>query len=118
MIDARRLCATALVALLALQWAWRWPAAPASFAWVLPALFSLPLLPPVLGFLLHRPRAPLWAGIAALLYFCHGVAEARVTAGPWPWLEIGLSLLVVVAGSWPGLRAKLLRRGAKAPPNV
>jgi uncharacterized membrane protein len=109
---SRWTCAVALFALLALQWAWRWP------AWVLPLLFSLPLLPPALGLALRRARAPLWAGIVALLYFCHGIAESRVGGGAWALLEIVLSVLVVVAGSWPGLAAKLGKRRGAAPPNV
>ena len=117
-MNARRVAATALAGLLVLQWLWRWPAAPASFAWVLPALFSLPLLPPALAFVLGRPRAPLWAGIVALLYFCHGVAEARVSGGPWPWLEAALSVVIVFAAGWPGIAAKMAKRRAASRPNV
>jgi uncharacterized membrane protein len=117
-VIARWISAAALVALLAVQWAWRWQAAPSTIAWVLPALYSLPLLPPALGFVLRRPRAPLWAGIAALLYFCHGVAEARVSGGPWPWAEILLSLALVFAAGWPGIAAKIAKRRAPPQPNV
>jgi uncharacterized membrane protein len=109
---SRWTCALALFALLALQWAWRWP------AWLPALLFSLPLLPPALGFALRRARAPLWAGIVALFYFCHGITEARVEGGAWPLLEIALALVLVVAGSWPGLAAKLGKRRSAAPPNV
>jgi uncharacterized membrane protein len=118
----RGIAGAATWALLALQWAWRlaqpsspWP------AWLAASLFSLPLLPPAIAFLLRRPRAPLWAGTVALLYFCHGIAELRASPeqARWAAAEIALALTMVVAGSWPGLRAKLLkRRTAPPPPNV
>ena len=47
----------------------------------------------------------------ALFWFSHGVMIAwshRDQAG-WGWAEIVLSLLVIVAGSWPGLRARFKR---------
>jgi uncharacterized membrane protein len=117
---ARQVSALATFALLALQWLWSWAAgahAHLSF-WVQPSLFSLPLLPPAIAFLLGRPRAPLWAGIVALLYFCHGIAELRVGDGAWPWLEIALSLAMVLAAGWPGLATKLAKRRTAPPPNV
>lgn len=61
-------------------------------------LSLLPLLLPLLA--VRRPaRALLWAGIVALFYFSHGVAEAwsvpaeRVPAG----MQIGFSLLLILA---------------------
>jgi len=118
---ARRVSALATFALLALQWLWSWSAGPHPQLpfWVLPGILSLPLLPPAIAFLLGRPRAPLWAGIVALFYFCHGVAELRVSrqAG-WCWAEIVLSLVLVLAAGWPGLAAKLARRRAAPPSNV
>jgi uncharacterized membrane protein len=111
--------ALATLALLALQWPWRWlqPASGLPY-WLPAAAFSLPLLPPLLAFALRRPRAPLWAGNVALFYFCHGVAELRIEHGAWPWAEIALSLLVVFAAGWPGIAAKLARRRTAPPPNV
>jgi uncharacterized membrane protein len=111
---------TATFALVALHWLWSWAAGPQPPlpGWLRPALFTLPLLAPAIAFLLGRPRAPLWAGIVALLYFCHGVAETRVDDGPWPWLEIALSLLVVFAAGWPGIAAKWRKRRPAPPPNV
>ena len=120
-MTAWRVAALATFALLALQWLWRLAVAPHPQlpAWLPPLLFSLPLLPPAVAFLRRRPRAPLWAGIVALLYFCHGIAELRVGEPGWPWAEIALSLLVVLAAGWPGIAAKLAkRRTAPPPPNV
>jgi len=108
-------------ALLALQWAWRALAAPTPWPWWLAALlFSLPLLPPAIAFVLRRPRAPLWAGIVALLYFCHGIAEWRAAPAQWPWAaaETALALAMVLAAGWPGIAAKLVKRRAARPPTV
>jgi uncharacterized membrane protein len=114
-----RVAMFATCALLALQWLWRWTAGPQLHWWIQPALMSLPLLAPAIAFLRRRPRAPLWAGILALFYFCHGVTEARVEGGAWPWLEVALCLLLVFAAGWPGIAAKLhKRRTAPPPPNV
>jgi uncharacterized membrane protein len=118
---ARWLAGAATWTLLALQWAWRLSQPPSPWpAWLLALLFSLPLLPPAVAFLLRRPRAPLWAGTIALLYFCHGIAELRAAPDQvrWALAEIALSLAMVFAGSWPGLRARLLKRRAGPPPNV
>ena len=121
MSGARGLAAVATWALLLLQWAWRLSQPPTPWpAWLAALVFSLPLLPPAIAFLLRRPRAPLWAGTIALLYFCHGVAELRASPDQarWALAEIALALAMVIAGSWPGLRARLLRRGTSPPPNV
>ncbi|MEO8161691.1 MAG: DUF2069 domain-containing protein [Arenimonas sp.] len=120
MIGAYRAAMLCTYALVALQWLWRWTADPQPHLpwWLPPALFSLPLLPPAIAFLRVRPRAPLWAGIIALFYFCHGVAEARVDGSGWPWAEIALSLLVIFAAGWPGIMAKWRKRRLAAPPNV
>jgi uncharacterized membrane protein len=62
-------------------------------------LLSLtPLLLPVLA--IRRPsRALLWAGIVALFYFSHGVAEAWAVPADrvYALLEIGFSLLLILA---------------------
>ena len=115
-----RLAALASVAMVAVLWGGSWPPGrddPVPF-WVLPTLLCVPLVPPAIGFVLRRPRAALWAGIAALFYFCHGIAEWRVSGSIWPALEIALSLVIVLAAGWPGIAAKLAKRRAAAPPNV
>ena len=114
-----RIAAAATFALLALQWAWSWAVGIFPVPrWLVGLALSLPLLPPALLFMLRRPRAPLWSGIVALLYFCLGVASARVDGGAWAWLEIALSLVIVVAAGWPGIAAKMAKRRAAPPPNV
>jgi uncharacterized membrane protein len=115
-----RIAALASLAMFAVLWGWSWPGGPDQRVpfWVLPALLSLPLLPPAIGFVLRRPRAALWAGIAALFYFCHGIAELRVSGSIWAALEIALSLVIVLAAGWPGIAAKLAKRRAATPPNV
>ena len=120
MSAAWRVAALATFALLALQWqpAFAGPSGGSPPRWLLPALLSLPLLFPALLFALSRPRAPLWAGIASLLYFCLGIAEFRVSRSPWSAAGIALSLAIVLAAGWPGIAAKLARRRAPAPPNV
>ena len=119
MRGARGLAALATFALLALHWAWSFAQPPAQVpAWLRATLFSLPLLPPAIAFLLGRPRAPLWAGIVALLYFCHGVTEVRVAQGAWAWAEIALAVALVLAAGWPGIAAKLAKRRPAPPPNV
>lgn len=58
----------------------------------------LPLLLPALAY--RRPaRVLLWAGVMALFYFSHGVAEAWSVPAerPLALVEIGLSVLVIAA---------------------
>ena len=121
-MSAWRVAALATFALIALQWAWTWAAGPHPHLafWFIAGVWSVLLLPPAILFLLRRPRAPLWAGIVALFYFCHGITVARTgeMAWPWPWTEIALSLAIVFAAGLPGIAAKLARRRAAPPPNV
>jgi uncharacterized membrane protein len=76
------------------------------------ALHLAPLLPALALLLLRRRAATFWGAVAALLLFCHGVSEAwsqpaaRALAGA----EILLSVALVFAASWNGLRARLARR--------
>ena len=60
----------------------------------------------------HR-RAAFWAGVLALAWFSHGVMAAwtRPAERGFALAEIALALAVVVASSWPGLRARFGRRG-------
>ena len=121
MNTARGIAAASTFALLALQWAWRAAQpAPAWPWWLAALLFSLPLLPPAAAFVLRRPRAALWAGTVALLYFCHGIAEWRASPAqaPWALAETALAVAMVFAAGWPGIAAKLAKRRAARPPNV
>jgi uncharacterized membrane protein len=57
-------------------------------------------------------RAPFWAGVFALFWFCHGVMAAWTRPGEaaYAWAEIALSLAVVLASNWPALAAKSGKR--------
>lgn len=107
-----------ILALLLLQPAWHlWLAPPA----VLPPMFvavamALPILPAAVLALLRRPSAGFWGGLAALLYFSHGVMEVWSTPaarGP-AWAETLLATALVFSASWSGLKARAAARGAKA----
>jgi len=75
-------------------------------------VFVLPPLALALGVWLRRARATFWTGVAALGWFAHAVMavwvqpEVRALA----WAVIGLSVLIVVAASLPGLHARFARR--------
>ena len=102
-------CLAGVLALLALHLAWHgslaWRAQPAP---VLLLIFGLPLLAIAAGLILRRPSARFWSGVAALVTFCHGIAEAwAIPAARVPGLlEMLLSVAVVLASSWDGLRAR------------
>ncbi|WP_397608725.1 DUF2069 domain-containing protein [Silanimonas sp.] len=107
-----------ILALALLQPVWHLWLAPSTW---LPPVFvvvvmSLPILPAVLLALFRRPSAGFWGGVAALLYFSHGVMELwsnpAVTA--LAWVETLLSVGMVVAASWRGLQARAAARRLKA----
>ena len=82
--------------------------------WIYAAFFSIPLLPSLLLIVRRKREALLVGALAALLYFCHGVMVA-MTVPPLHALalvEIALSVLVVVAASWNGLRTRFARKPA------
>lgn len=115
-----RVAFVASMGLLAMQWSGAFAAAahPAIPQWLLPALRSLPIALPLMLFALRRPRAPLWAGIAALFFFCMGIADFRVSGDPVNLLEVALSVMVVLAAGWPGIASKIQKRRAASRPNV
>lgn len=119
MSRADRLAAVAIVAMLALQLAWRlWLAPPAEApAWAMALFFSLPILPAVLLVALRHRRAGFWGSLAALLYFCHGVMLAWSEPGVrgLALAETLLASLLVVAASWDGMRARAAARRARRP---
>jgi uncharacterized membrane protein len=81
-------------------------------AWLVLVLPPLLLLPGVLaGGRLSR----FWAGVLALLWFCHGVMEAWSEAATRgiALVLVALSLVVVFSVSWPALQARLGRRGGR-----
>lgn len=71
-----------------------------------------PILPAVLLALFRKPSAVYWGGVAALLYFCHAIAELWTVPEIWPLplVELLLSLWIIFTGNWDGLRAKLFKR--------
>jgi uncharacterized membrane protein len=106
-----------ILALALLQPVWHLWLAPSTW---LPPVFvvvvmSLPILPAVLLGLFRRPSAGFWGGVAALLYFSHGVMELwsnpAVTA--LAWAETLLSVGLVIAASWRGLQARAAARRPK-----
>ena len=113
-MSARTFAAVLVLLLAGLILAWQtWLAPPVRLPRALAAALHLaPLLPALVLLLLRRRAATFWGAVAALLLFCHGVSEAwsepaaRTLAGA----EIVLSVLLVFAASWDGLRARLARR--------
>jgi uncharacterized membrane protein len=111
---SRRLTALGILALLALQWLWHVHLLPPERApaIVVAFLFSLPILPAALLTAFGHRQASYWGGVAALFYVCHSIAELWGDPASWPLglAEMGLSLWIIFAGNWAGLRAKLFRR--------
>lgn len=106
---ADRVLVAALLALAALYATWF---SPAPDPWVALAVFAAP--PAILALAHWRGRrsAAFWAGVLALAWFSHGVMVAwtRPPDRGLALAETGLALVVVVASSWPGLRARFARR--------
>jgi len=113
---ARTLALAGIFGLLVLQWLWLGMIAPPGpgSPWIYAMFMSIPMLPS-LALLARRHRSALLVGaLAALLYFCHGVMTAmsepaQRTLG---LVEVALSVLVVVAASWNGLRSRFARKPA------
>ena len=76
-----------------------------------------PMLPAALLAAFRRPSSVFWAGVASLLYFCHGVMlawsapEVRMLA----LAETLLSAVLVLSASWDGMRARFAARRAGKP---
>ena len=110
----------AILALAAVLIAWHGfidPAAGDARWWVL-GLFLAPLAPSLFGLVARKRSAIFWGGVAALFYFCHAVAEAWSTpsARAFAVIELALSLLIIVAGSWDGMRARSRKSKGSPPP--
>ena len=106
-----------IVALLALQLLWHGVLLPPRdlSPWIYAVSLCLPLLPAIL-LALRGQRAAAFAGaLAALLYFCHGVMEAMSAPAErsLALAEIVLSIWVILAYSWPGLRGRFSKGTAK-----
>jgi len=112
----RTLALAGIFGLLALQWAWHGLIAPpqSGSPWIYTAFLCVPLLPSLALLARGHRAALLFGALAALLYFCDGVMVAMSeSAQRTPALvEVALSVLVVVAASWNGLRARFTRKPA------
>ena len=111
---SKRFAALGILALFALQWFWHVfliPVGPAS-GWLIAGLFALPILPAVILLLIRHRLATYWGAVAALFYFSHGVMEtwADPIARPIALAESALSIWIVVAYGWEGLRARAVKR--------
>jgi uncharacterized membrane protein len=113
-MKARQFAALALFGLLLWIALWRgvWLTPQSLPVPVAILLHAAPLLPSAVLFLRSRPTAPFWGALGALLLFCHGVAEAwSDPAARLPALgETTLSVLLILAASWNGLRARIEKR--------
>ena len=111
---ARTIALLGIFGLLLLQVLWHAVMAPPLSAtpWIYAAFFCIPLLPALFLFALRHRAAFLAGGVAALLYFCHGVMVAMSVPqlNGLALTEVALSVLVVVAASWNGLRARFARK--------
>jgi uncharacterized membrane protein len=116
MSAAHRAAVAALVALFVLQFAWHAPDPRAG--WLGAAVYSLPLLWVGLLVAARRHGAFFWAGVLALPYLCHGIAEAFAVPADRPMAiaEAALAGFLALAVSWDGMRARRAqRRAGKAP---
>jgi uncharacterized membrane protein len=113
-MSARLLTGIGIVLLFALPFAWHLAIDPPSTLppWVAVALHAAPMFPAFVLLLLRHRTAGFWGGVAALLMFCHGVMEAWTTPSARlpAWIEIALSVLLILASSWDGLRARFGKR--------
>ena len=71
-------------------------------------VFTLPPLLMLVGALRGSATAAFWAGVFGLFWFCHGiiVAYGRPAERAYGWAEIVLSILIILASSWPGVMAR------------
>lgn len=108
MTRARRALCTALAALVLLFAAWFWREPVALLVFALPAVVFL------VSALRGGARAGFWAGVLALAWFSHGVMVAWTRAPElgFALLEVALAVVIVMAASMPGLRARFGKRPA------
>ena len=106
---SKRILIAALLALVVLYGFWF---ARQADAWVALAVMAWPPLLLAPGVMLRRRTAGFWSAVFALAWFSHGVLvawirpEERVLA----WIELTLAVVVVVAASMAGLRARFSKR--------
>jgi uncharacterized membrane protein len=76
--------------------------------WAELLVFALPPLLLAIGRWRGRRTAGFWASVLGLFWFSHGVmvAWSRPVEAGYAWGGIVLSLVVIFAASWPGLRER------------
>ena len=113
-MTAERVGAAAWIALVALQFAWYLVMDPptAGSPWLALALTIPPWLLPLAALGRGIRRALFWAGVVALVFFCHGIVAAWTTpAARVPaMLESVLCALLIGASGWCGVRDRRRRR--------
>lgn len=111
---ARRLAEGGVFALIGLVLFWHlyWLPTKQVPAWFAISLHALPVLPAIVLVLRRRRSAAFWGAMGALLMFSHGVMEAWASpvARLPALIEIALALLVIIAASWNGMRARFGRQ--------
>lgn len=115
----KRLTILGIVALLSYQVFWHCLMAPPEKApaWIITLIFALPLIPVCILALLKHHTFAFWGGTLALFYFCHGVMEAWTVREIWP-LGIGeaaISVWVIIAASWDGMKTRFAKKPAEKP---
>ena len=119
MSSTYRYAALGILSLLGLQVLWHGFLFPPASApvWLVAGLFVLPIVPAASMLLRRHRHAPFWGAVAALLYFCHGLMEAWATpeVRTLALMEAALSVGLIVAASWNGLKARFNK---KKPPTL
>ena len=113
-MSVRVLALAGIAALLALQLLWHglWIPPHSTSPWLYALFFCLPLVPALWLALRGRSTAAFAGALAALLYFSHGVMEAMSAPAErrLALAEIVLSIWVILAASWPGLRGRFRKK--------
>jgi len=106
---SRKVLAGALLALSALFVAWMHDD---RYALAAMLVFALPPLVLMAFVLRGSAGAAFWSGVIGLGWFSHGimVAYSRPPELLFALAETALAVLIVVAGSWPGLAGRFSRR--------
>jgi uncharacterized membrane protein len=120
-MSSRVFALAGIAALLALQLLWHgiWMPPRSISPWLYALFFCLPLAPALWLALRRRNTAAFAGALAVLLYFCHGVMEAMSTPAErsLAMAEIALSIWVIMAYSWPGLRGRFRKTVAMEKEN-